>query len=327
MKTPLLLTESLSIGYKNHAVQTELSLTLHEGELVCMLGKNGCGKSTLLRTLGGLQSSLSGKVYMKGREISHISARERAQLFSIVLTERVENSNMTVWDIVSLGRFPHNNWLGQLTENDKHLVRDAIHKVKLDDKTHTYIYCLSDGERQRAMIARALAQDTPLILMDEPTAHLDLPNRVDTMLLLRELAHTTQKTILLSTHELDLALQTADGIWLMSPHAGIITGIPEDLVLEGAFQKAFHADSFIFNPANGNFSVSYETTKPLHIYGDRTRTYWTVRALARMGYSGVEEADNCVEILQNGWMINQNEFCSSIAELADKLEQVFSKSL
>jgi iron complex transport system ATP-binding protein len=230
---------------------------------------------------------------------------------------------MTVWDIVSLGRYPHNNWLGQLTEHDKNLVTDAIHKVKLDDKTHAYIHCLSDGERLRAMIARALAQDTPLILMDEPTAHLDLPNRVDTMLLLRELAHSTHKTILLSTHELDLALQTADQIWLMMPQEGIITGIPEDLVLEGAFQKAFQADSFIFNPANGNFSVSYETSKPLHIYGDRTRTYWTVRALARMGYSGVEEAENCVEIVSDGWILNHKEHCKSIAELAKSLESIF----
>lgn len=323
MKNSLLHTEDLKIGYKNHVVQRDLSLSLQEGQMVCMLGKNGCGKSTLLRTLGGVQSSLSGKVYMRGREISHISSHERAQLFSIVLTERVENSNMTVWDIVSLGRYPHNNWLGQLTEHDKNLVTDAIHKVKLDDKTHAYIHCLSDGERQRAMIARALAQDTPLILMDEPTAHLDLPNRVDTMLLLRELAHSTHKTILLSTHELDLALQTADQIWLMMPQEGIITGIPEDLVLEGAFQKAFQADSFIFNPANGNFSVSYETSKPLHIYGDRTRTYWTVRALARMGYSGVEEAENCVEIVSDGWILNHKEHCKSIAELAKSLESIF----
>ncbi len=323
MKNALLHTNNLQIGYKNHVVQSNLTLSLQEGQMVCMLGKNGCGKSTLLRTLGGIQPPLSGTIRMLGEEVSKISTRQRAQLLSIVLTDRVENSNMTVWDIVSLGRFPHNNWLGQLSVKDRKLVTEAIHKVKLDDKTHTHLNCLSDGERQRSMIARALAQDTPLILMDEPTAHLDLPNRVDTMLLLRELAHSTHKTILLSTHELDLALQTADQIWLMSPQEGIMTGIPEDLVLEGAFQKAFQADSFIFNPANGNFSVSYETNKPLHIYGDRTRTYWTVRALARMGYSGVEEADNSVEILPDGWVLNHTEHCCSIEELAGKLQQLY----
>lgn len=323
MQSALLHTQNLRIGYKHYVVQDDLSLSLQAGELVCMLGKNGCGKSTLLRTLAGLQAPLGGQIYMQGQESNNISTRQRAQLFSLVLTDRVENSNMTVWDVVSLGRFPHNNWLGQLSENDKTLVNDAIRKVKLEGKKNAYIHCLSDGERQRVMIARALAQDTPLILMDEPTAHLDLPNRVDTMLLLRELAHATHKTILLSTHELDLALQTADKIWLMSPQTGIITGIPEDLVLEGAFQKAFEANSFIFNPANGNFSVSYETNKPLHIYGDRTRTYWTVRALARMGYAGVEVAENSVEILPDGWRLNHDTFCSSIEELSEKLDSIF----
>lgn len=323
MKEILLQTNNLNIGYKNHVVQADLCLSLQEGQMVCMLGKNGCGKSTLLRTLAGLQPSLGGSVLMKGKESDRLSTRQRAQLFSLVLTDRIENSNMTVWDVVSLGRFPHNNWLGQLSENDHTLINDAINKVKLREKSHTYIHCLSDGERQRAMIARALAQDTPIILMDEPTAHLDLPNRVDTMLLLRDLAHSTNKTILLSTHELDLALQTADQIWLMSPQEGIMTGIPEDLVLEGAFQKAFQADSFIFNPANGNFSVSYETNKPLHIYGDRTRTYWTVRALARMGYTGVDIAENSVEILANGWKLNDTILCSSIEELATELQQLF----
>lgn len=324
MNKALLQTLHLNIGYKSHVVQADLCLSLQEGQMVCMLGKNGCGKSTLLRTLAGLQPPLAGSVLMRGEDSNSITMRQRAQLFSLVLTDRIDNSNMTVWDVVSLGRFPHNNWLGQLSVSDQQFVEEAIKKVKLEDKAYSYIHCLSDGERQRAMIARALAQDTPLILMDEPTAHLDLPNRVDTMLLLRELAHATHKTILLSTHELDLALQTADQIWLMSPQEGVITGIPEDLVLEGAFQKAFQADSFIFNPANGNFSVSYNTHKPLHIHGDRTRTYWTVRALARMGYMGVEQADNDVEILPDGWMLNGHIFCRSIEELSARLQTIFS---
>ena len=226
----LVTTENLSIGYRNYVVQSNLNLVVDKGNLICMLGTNGCGKSTLLRTLAGLQPSLGGKVFLQGQSLADLSAQQKAKLFALVLTDPVETKNMTVYDVIALGRYPYSSWLGNLSEEDKHFILRALLQVKLQHKTFSRISELSDGERQRVMIARALAQDTPLILLDEPTAHLDLPNRVDTMLLLRRLAHETGKAVVLSSHELDLALQTADRLWLMSPQKGMYCGLPEDLV-------------------------------------------------------------------------------------------------
>lgn len=315
----LVTTENLSIGYRNYVVQSNLNLVVDKGNLICMLGTNGCGKSTLLRTLAGLQPSLAGKVFLQGQSLVDLSAQQKAKLFALVLTDPVETKNMTVYDVIALGRYPYSSWLGNLSEEDKHFIQRALLQVKLQHKAFSRISELSDGERQRIMIARALAQDTPLILLDEPTAHLDLPNRVDTMLLLRRLAHETGKAVVLSTHELDLALQTADKLWLMSPQKGMYCGLPEDLVLSGAFQEVFASQSFFFNPANGNFSVSYDTYKPVHVYGDKMRVYWTVRALARLGYCGEEKADTSVEVSADKWVLNQSKVCSSIEELSHEL--------
>lgn len=315
----LVTTENLSIGYRNYVVQSNLNLVVDKGNLICMLGTNGCGKSTLLRTLAGLQPSLAGKVFLQGQSLEDLSAQQKAKLFALVLTDPVETKNMTVYDVIALGRYPYSSWLGNLSDEDKQYIQLALQQVKLQHKTFSRISELSDGERQRVMIARALAQDTPLILLDEPTAHLDLPNRVDTMLLLRRLAHETGKAVVLSSHELDLALQTADRLWLMSPQKGMYCGLPEDLVLSGAFQEVFASQSFFFNPANGNFSVSYDTYKPVHVYGDKMRVYWTVRALARFGYCGEEKADTSVEVSADKWVLNQSKVCSSIEELSHEL--------
>lgn len=315
----LVTTENLSIGYRNYVVQSDLNLVVDKGNLICMLGTNGCGKSTLLRTLAGLQPSLTGKVFLQGQSLEELSAQQKAKLFALVLTDPVETKNMTVYDVIALGRYPYSSWLGNLSDEDKQYIQLALQQVKLQYKAFSRISELSDGERQRIMIARALAQDTPLILLDEPTAHLDLPNRVDTMLLLRRLAHETGKAVVLSTHELDLALQTADKLWLMSPQKGMYCGLPEDLVLSGAFQEVFASQSFFFNPANGNFSVSYDTYKPVHVYGDKMRVYWTVRALARLGYCGEEKADTSVEVSADKWVLNQSKVCSSIEELSHEL--------
>jgi len=244
----ILKTEFLSIGYKRSVpVQQDLNLSLSEGEMVCLIGPNGCGKSTLIRSIAGLQPCLAGEVYIGGKAISGQNNKERALLISLVLTDRVEGGNLTVFDIVAMGRYPYTNWLGGLSESDRQLVWEALEQVHLTAFAKRYLNELSDGERQRAMIAKALVQDTPLIILDEPTAHLDLPNRVEIMLLLRNLAKRTQKSILLSTHELDLALQTADTVWLMEQHKGVTVGTPGDVALNGMFQQLFANRSFSIN--------------------------------------------------------------------------------
>lgn len=320
----ILTTQNLSIGYhkkgKTDIVQSELNLTLRAGELVCLIGPNGSGKSTLLRTLVGLQKALGGKTAIDGKNIATISNHEKALLISLVLTDRIDVENATVKDIVSFGRHPYSSWWGNTTAEDDKFVSEALEMVHLEHKANCYLNELSDGERQRAMIAKALAQDTPIIMLDEPTAHLDLPNRVEIMLLLHKLSHKTGKAILLSTHELDLALQAADRIWLMGVDKGIECGVPEDLVFNGSFNQTFQSKSYFFNEANGNFSMNYPMTKQVWVSGDKTRMYWTLRALARAGYMVVQDAETKILVTQNGWKIDEKAF-ETIEQLLFELDQ------
>jgi len=320
----ILTTQNLSIGYskkgKTDVIQSGLDLQLRAGELVCLIGPNGSGKSTLLRTLTGLQKPLEGKTLIDGKDITFIKQHEKALKLALVLTERVDIENTTVYNLVSLGRHPHSDWWGNVTDQEDTIIREAITMVHMDHKMHQNINELSDGERQRAMIAKALAQDTAIIMLDEPTAHLDLPNRVEIMLLLHKLAHTTQKAILLSTHELDLALQAADRIWLISTDHGVECGVPEDMVFNGSFNRAFQSKSYFFNAANGNFSMNYPMTNKVWVSGDKTRMYWTLRALARAGYAVVQDAEVTILVTEQGWTLNENNI-STVEELLKQLSQ------
>jgi len=322
----ILTTQQLTIGYsrkgKTDVIQSGLDLKLRAGELVCLIGPNGSGKSTLLRTLTGLQKPLSGKTLIDGKEIIKLKQLEKALLIALVLTERIEIENATVYNLVSLGRHPHSNWWGNITDEEDAIIREAIEMVHLSHKMHQNINELSDGERQRAMIAKALAQDTPIIMLDEPTAHLDLPNRVEIMLLLHRLAHKTDKAILLSTHELDLALQAADRIWLMSADKGVECGVPEDLVFNGSFNRAFESKAYYFNASNGNFSMNYPMTKKVWVSGDKTRMYWTFRALARAGYAVMQDAGVQIEVTEAGWLLNGITI-STVETLLHELNQQF----
>ena len=240
-------TNKLSIGYRTasggeHIVQTDLTFSLNAGEMVCMLGPNGCGKSTLLRTLAGLQPALSG-------EYTHSDAKNIA----LVLTERLSMDNTTVHDVVAMGRYPYTSFLGGLSKEDEVIIEEALRQVGFAistsrdlDVSNTFFNAHSDGEKQRILIAKALAQQTPIILLDEPTAHLDLPHRILILRLLRNLAHEQGKTVLISTHELDLALALSDRILLMTPGKGIQLDTAENLKKANAFTTAFNMD--IFNP-------------------------------------------------------------------------------
>lgn len=230
-------TNNLSIGYGSTVVQRDLSFSLNSGEMVCMLGPNGCGKSTLLRTLAGLQPALSG-------EYTHSDAKNIA----LVLTERLSMDNTTVHDVVALGRYPYSSFLDGLKKEDEAIIAESLKQVGFQDLniSNSFFNAHSDGEKQRILIAKALAQQTPIILLDEPTAHLDLPHRILILRLLRQLAHEQNKTILISTHELDLALALSDRILLMTPAKGIQLDMAENLKKANAFTSAFGMD--IFNP-------------------------------------------------------------------------------
>lgn len=240
-------TNNLTIGYGAHTVQSSLTFSLCEGEMVCMLGPNGCGKSTLLRTLAGLQPPLSGTYEVQGlsSEKASENSADRAKQLALVLTERLSLEHTTVHDVVAMGRYPYSSFLGGLSVDDEAVIADALQQVGLHNMADTYFNAHSDGEKQRILIAKALAQQTPVILLDEPTAHLDLPNRIRTLQLLRHLAHEQSKTILISTHELDLALQLSDRILLMS-EGGIQLDTATALRQSDAFTAAFRMD--IFHP-------------------------------------------------------------------------------
>ena len=192
-----------------------MTVSLSEGEMCCLLGANGTGKSTLLRTLAAFQPALSGELLLNGTPLSQIPPRRQSTLVGIVLTDRIRTAGITVRDMVGMGRNPYTNFWGRLTDEDYRLVDEAMQEVGITEFAQRQIANLSDGERQKVMIAKALAQGTPTILLDEPTAFLDFPSKVEIMLLLSRLAHKKKKSILISTHDLDLALQTADSLWLM----------------------------------------------------------------------------------------------------------------
>ena len=240
MSNASITTNNLTIGYENHVVQRDVSFSLFAGEMVCMLGPNGCGKSTLLRTLAGLQPALNGS--FKVVEFQRFNVQSA---IALVLTERLSLDNTTVHDVVAMGRYPYTSFLGGLSANDEQVIAQSLSAVGLEGTEHTYFNAHSDGEKQRALIAKAIAQETPIILLDEPTAHLDLPNRIRILQLLRRLAHEQGKTILISTHELDLAIQLSDRILLLSGN-GVQLDTAAQLRQTKAFTQAFGMD--IFHP-------------------------------------------------------------------------------
>ncbi len=291
---PLLTTHHLSIGYnptrrRPIVVAADISVSLQPGELVCLLGPNGAGKSTLMRTLAGLQRPLAGTVLLMAQDLSTCQPRDLARRLSIVLTNRLDVGALSTYDLVSLGRQPYTDWTGKLTQKDEGMVQWALEAVGAIALSSRPVNQLSDGERQKVMIARALAQATNLIVLDEPTAFLDLPNRVDIMGILRKLAHETGKSILLSTHDLDLALRSADKIWLLVAGQPLQVGVPEDLVLNGAFAAVFENEGVRFDPHTGSFRLDQTQVGVIRLVGEGLVALWTKRALERIGYQVVTE--------------------------------------
>ena len=257
----------LSIGYKTRRgeriVASDINASIREGELTCLLGRNGAGKSTLLRTLSGFQPKLGGSITIGGRELDDYADRELAQQVSVVLTERPDVQQMTVRELVALGRSPYTGFWGRLNDEDERQVDDAITLVGITALAQRLVTTLSDGERQKVMIAKALAQQTPIISLDEPTAFLDYPSKVETLLLLRRICREARKTVFLSTHDMELALQVADRLWLMDADEGIAIGTPHELAdkgLLGRFLESggngvhFHADTLSITVSNADSS-------------------------------------------------------------------------
>lgn len=279
--------KELSIGYLNKKNKTtvaeNINSTILSGELTCLLGANGIGKSTLMRTITASQPKLSGNIYILGEEIEDYTEKELATLVSVVLTEKFEIKNMTALELIGLGRSPYTGFWGNLSDEDKRIVNKAISLVKIEHLSSRMIHTLSDGERQKVMIAKALAQETPIILLDEPTAFLDFPSKVEMMKLLHQLSRKTNKTIFLSTHDLELALQVADKIWLMDKENGIQIGTPEDLSLDGSLSRFFARKGIVFDTDTGLFRVSNDCEKEIRMTGHGQLYAMVRKALLREG--------------------------------------------
>ena len=247
----ILTTQDLTVGYCNGnrqvALLNNLNLHLDKGKLVALLGQNGAGKSTLLRALTCDEPPLSGSIMVNGKPLAEMSQKERSRILGLVSTERIQAGALTVTELVGLGRQPHTGFLGRMDDEDREVVRQSMADAGIIDKADDYIASLSDGERQKAMIARALAQQTPIIILDEPTAFLDVASRIETMRLLQTLAHDRGKAVLLSSHDISQSLMLADELWLITTDRQVLTGSTADLVASGAMDRLFNNSDIHFN--------------------------------------------------------------------------------
>lgn len=284
----ILSLDSLKIGYisgrHKNVLLPPLDATANKGELVAVIGRNGIGKSTLLRTLAGLQPSLGGEVSLSGKSLRDYSRTDLALKVGYISTEVVKVTNMRVYDLVALGRFPHTNWTGRIETSDDEIIMNAIENTNMSHLRYKFISELSDGERQKAMIARILAQDTDIMLMDEPTIFLDVGSKYEIMHLLHQISQTNEKTIIFSTHDLHMAVSQSDKIWLILDN-NLKEGAPEDLMIEGSFDHLFDSSSVQFNSGNGTFSFRGPDKGSLFIEGAGTIRHWTEEAVCRAGFS------------------------------------------
>lgn len=259
MDSTILNSSNLSIGYKSKkdeiVIAKDLNLNLGAGKLTALIGANGIGKSTLLKTLTGIQKPLSGTVLINGEDIHKMNPAALALHLSVVLTERLPPSNLSVFELVALGRQPYTNWIGKLSKIDVAKINEAMERSQITDLAHKKHYEISDGQLQKVLVARALAQDCPIIVLDEPTTHLDLLHKVALFKLLKRLTQETNKCILFSTHDIDMAIQLSDEMILMTPES-ITQDMPCNFIANGSFNRLFNDENILFDNQKGKFIIS-----------------------------------------------------------------------
>lgn len=297
-KQELISAKGISIGYaktrhvKENPLYENLSFTLYKGEMVCLIGANGAGKSTLLRTISTSQLPLEGTINLVDKDISTYSEKKLSQLIGLVLTDKTSAGGLLVRELVELGRYPYTGFFGQLTTQDHEIVRKAMEDVHIAHKADSYISELSDGERQKVMIAKALAQECPIVILDEPTAFLDIESRIEIMSLLHYLAVDQGKTILLSTHDIDMALLLADRLWLLSREKGLISGVTEDIIVSGTIDNFFKGDNIVFNKESGSFIPKRKSERKVFIQANGYLFHWTKNIFERHGFEYTDNKNN-----------------------------------
>ncbi|MFI3314321.1 MAG: ABC transporter ATP-binding protein [Rikenellaceae bacterium] len=318
---------NISIGYKINSgkskiIHNHLSFTIKNGEMTALLGANGCGKSTLIKSISGNIELLSGEVLIEGRQIKSFSKVELAKQIGIVLTSHAKDGGLTVFELAAFGRYPYTDYFGTLKSHDIEIIENALKQVGLWELRESYISQISDGERQKAMIAKVLCQECQTIILDEPTAFLDVKSRLETYSLLRTIARTQNKCILLSTHDLELTLRGADSLMILSKHQPLCYGNSEDMILNGNVAKLFSNSEFSnldFNEMDGSFTIREEITKPCYLSegGNPAALQWLTNALLKNGYKPTTSS-NCkltIEVTSNSeYIVNGSNRFSTIAE-------------
>ncbi len=305
---PAVLTAGdLAVGYRQHrrrhTVLDGLNLSLRAGELTCLLGSNGSGKTTLLRTLAGSLPPLAGRVHIGSCELAGMSPADRARHLAVVLTGGVDSGLLRAVDLVALGRHPYTGWSGRLGPADHAAVTWALEATGASALANRQVPELSDGERQRVMIARALAQEPQVLLLDEPTAFVDLPRRLELAELLAHLARNCGLAILLTSHDLDLALRASDHVWLLDPPRGsaqtgtVVTGAPEDLALSGALAQAFDTERVRYDRERGRFITDRLPEGRVAVVGEGVAAGWAVHAVERAGFQPTKSPDEGLRVL------------------------------
>ena len=303
MKREAIFGKNLSLGYQKgnekKTILEGLNFSLQSGELTCLLGPNGVGKSTLVKAILGEIKPFEGEITIGGKTNSEFSNAELAKELAVVLTEPILPGNMTVAQLVALGRIPYTNWTGKLNQLDREKVNQALASTKITYLKDERLSEISDGQRQKAMIARALAQDGKVMILDEPTAHLDLVNRYEIMHLLREICVNEEKAILVVTHDLEIALETSDRFWLLNCGTPLIEGMPEDLVISGQINELLPSKEFHFDPEKGKIQKTSDLPS-WNISGDKNLSYWLQKAFSK---KNIELLDSLIEVKNEPFQI------------------------
>ncbi|MEB2781106.1 ABC transporter ATP-binding protein [Algoriphagus sp. C2-6-M1] len=323
MKNASIIGENLSLGYAKGKVHKEilsgLNFELFQGEMCCLLGPNGVGKSTLVKAILGQLKPFGGDILLYNKPIANFSREALSKELSVVLTEPFLPGNMTVGQLVAMGRIPHTSWTGKLQEVDLYAVHNALDATKIWYLRDERLGEISDGQRQKALIARALAQDGKVMVLDEPTAHLDLVNRYEIMHLLQEISKSQGKSILVVTHDLEIALETADRFWLMNCGTPLVSGLPEDLVISGEINQLLPGENFSFSMEKGRIESKIESMN-FDISGPRELTVWIEKALEKAGINQLAEA---IEVSKDPFAISyKHQVYKNVGEFVENLKSI-----
>ena len=321
--------QNLSIGYKlnkkEKIISEKINLTAQKNETIALIGRNGIGKSTLLRTIAGIQDSLIGQINIQNKNITNYSRKQLSRKISFVSPTVINVPNLKIHELIALGRFPHTNWLGKIQQKDKKIINTAIKLTETEKFSNKNIDQISDGERQRVMFARAIAQDTDIIFLDEPTAFLDIESKHHLVYILKNLSRKKNKLIIFSTHDLNIAIKHADKIWLMLDNK-VITGAPEDLILNNSFNSIFQNQNIKFDNHIGDFNLINSKFKNINLINNSFENlyyFWTKNALNRNGYKIHKNSEQTIYINKKNntftWKYNQNSY-NSIYKLLSALD-------